>query len=266
MNFLHFYQPNPIFLNLGFIQIRWYGVFVSLAILACLFLALKLAKKQNISSDQIYDLAIWLVVGGVVGARLYEVFVINWFYYAGNLWAIFKIWQGGLAIHGALIGGAIAVVFWSKKNKHDFWQLADLIAVVMPLGQAIGRWGNYFNQELFGRPTTWPVGLSIAENNRPLGLENYSYFQPVFLYESVLNLFLFFGLLFVFKKLNSSKGTVAVLYLLGYSVIRFFMEFVRLDPTPVLWWLRLPQLVSLVIFVLAGLFLVRKKAINFLFG
>ena len=197
MNFLHYYLPNPIFLNLGFIEIRWYGFLISLAILLCLFLVLHLAKKNNISSDNIYDLAFWSTIGGIIGARSYEVFILDWSYYANNLSAIFKIWQGGLAIHGAIIGGAIAVWLWSKKNKKAFWQLLDLITVVLPLGQAIGRFGNYFNQELFGRPTTWPIGIPILENYRPIGFESYAYFQPTFLYESLLNLFLFFILFII---------------------------------------------------------------------
>lgn len=266
MNFLHYYYPNPIFLKLSFLEIRWYGITMSLAILVGLLLVLYLAKKKNISADHIYDLALWSVIGGILGARLYEVFIINWYYYVNNLSAIFKIWQGGLAIHGAIIGGVVAVFVWSKINKYNFWQLVDLIAVALPLGQAIGRWGNYFNQELFGLPTNWSIGIPISEVNRPLGFENNLYFQPTFLYESLLNLFLFLFLFFVYKKIKVTSGTIAILYLLGYSVIRFFMEFVRLDPTPVFWWLRLPQLVSVIIFIFGFTFLVRKKAINFLFS
>lgn len=266
MNFLHYYHPNPIFLNLGFVEIRWYGFLISLAILICLFLVLYLAKKNNLSSDDIYDLAFWLVIGGVIGARLYEVFILDWSYYANNLSAIFKIWQGGLAIHGAIIGGGLAVWLWSKKNKKDFWKLLDLIAVVLPLGQAIGRWGNYFNQELFGKPTNWLIGIPILEKNRPFVFESYTYFQPTFLYESLLNLCLFFILFIIFKKIKTSAGTIAILYLLGYGIIRFLMEFVRLDPTPTFGWLRLPQIVSLIIFVLAITGLIKKKAINFFFG
>ncbi|NCN07916.1 prolipoprotein diacylglyceryl transferase [Candidatus Falkowbacteria bacterium] len=266
MNLLHYYNPNPVFLRLGYIEIRWYGILMSLAILSGLVLILRLAKQKNISVDQVYDLASWSIISGILGARLYEVFIINWDYYVNNLSAIFKIWQGGLAIHGAIIGGALAVFVWSKKNKFNFWQLVDLIAVALPLGQAIGRWGNYFNQELFGLPTNWSIGIPIAKSNRPIGFENYLYFQPTFLYESLLNLLLFVFLILVYKKIKLPAGTVSILYLLGYSVIRFFMEFIRLDQTPVFWWLRLPQLVSIVIFVFGVSFLVRKKAINFLFG
>lgn len=263
MNFLHSYIPNPIFLDLGFTQIRWYGLFMSLAILICLFLVVYLAKKINISTDEIYDLAFWLVLSGIIGARLYEVLIINWPYYANNLSAIVKIWQGGLAIHGALIGGLLAVWFWSKKNRHNFWQVVDLIAIVLPLGQAIGRWGNYFNQELFGRPTNSAIGIPILEEYRPVGYENYNYFHPTFLYESLLNLILFLVLFLVFKKSKATTGVITILYLLGYSIIRFFMEFIRLDYTPILLWLRLPQVVSIVIFILVLTFLIRKKVVNF---
>lgn len=259
MNFLHNYLPDPIFLEIGPISLRWYGLLISLALLVCLFLVLRLAKKRGFNSDQIYDLAFWSVLGGLFGARLYEVFILNWSYYSADLSAIVKIWEGGLAIHGAIIGGVMAVWFWAKINRQDFWQLADLIAVALPLGQAIGRWGNYFNQELFGQPTNWPIGLPIAANLRPLGLANFTYFQPTFLYESLLNLFLFLLLLLVIKKGKTKNGAIFILYLLGYAIIRFFMEFLRLDPTPLLGPLRWPQFVSLLIFFLAISLLFRRK-------
>lgn len=263
MNFLHYYIPDPIFLNLGFITIRWYGLLISLAILACLWLVLKLAQEKKITADQIYDLAFWSVLGGIIGARLYEVFILDWPYYAHNLLAIFKIWQGGLAIHGAILGGALATWLWAKKNQLNFWLLTDLIVVALPLGQAIGRWGNYFNQELFGPPTSWKIGIPIVENHRPTGWENQAYFQPVFLYESLLDLFLFFGLLMIFKKTKTSPGVITLWYLLGYAVIRFMLEFIRLEATPVVWGWRWPQLVSAFIFVLSLFFLLKRRAINF---
>ena len=235
---------------------------ISLALVVCLFLVLRLAKSKGLNSDQIYDLAFWSVLGGIIGARLYEVFVLNWSYYAANLSAIVKIWEGGLAIHGAIIGGAIVVWLWARVNRQNFWQLVDLIAVAMPLGQTIGRWGNYFNQELFGYPTTWPIGLPIAKQFRPAGFESFSYFQPTFLYESLLNLILFLILLFIFQKIKTRNGTIFSFYLLGYAAIRFLMEFFRLDPTPMLGPLRWPQFISLLIFFLALILLLGKNILS----
>ena len=259
MNFLHTYLPDPIFWQFSFIAIRWYGLLIFLALVTCLFLVLYLAKKRGLKAEQIYDLAFWSVLGGLAGARLYEVFILNWSYYSANLSAIVKIWEGGLAIHGAILGGAITVWLWAKINRQDFWPLIDLIAVAMPLGQAIGRWGNYFNQELFGQPTNWPIGIPIAKNLRPLGWENFIYFQPAFLYESLLNLVLFFSLFWLIRKKPTQNGAIFIFYLMGYSVIRFLMEFWRLDQTPMIGFLRWPQAVSLVIFFLAPLFLFRRN-------
>lgn len=258
-NFLHTYQPDPVLLSVSFIQIRWYGFLIAGALLICLLIGKNLAKPKKIDSEKIYDLALWLTIGGVLGARLYDVFLIDWNYYANNLSAIVKIWAGGLAIHGAIIGGTLALFLWTKKNRESFIKLADIIAVLLPLGQAIGRWGNYFNGELFGRPTNWTIGIPIKEINRPGGYENYNYFQPTFLYESVLNLFLFLILFLVYKKARVQQGTIALLYLIGYAVIRFSIEFVRIDPTPVYFNLRLPQIASLVIFVLAVAVLIKKN-------
>lgn len=215
-----------------------------LAMAAGLGLFYFLTKKKNIKPDDVYDLAFWLMLGGIIGARLYDVLFVDWAYYRENLLAIYKIWEGGLAIHGAIIGGAVALIVWSRKKKISPWLLADLLVAPLALGQAIGRWGNYFNQELFGRPTGLPWGVPIDEINRPAGFGDHLYFHPTFLYESILNLVLFAGLILVGRK-NFGRGTATTIYLFGYGVIRFVLEFVRIDETPLIWGLRLPQWVSL---------------------
>jgi phosphatidylglycerol:prolipoprotein diacylglycerol transferase len=263
MNFLHTYIPDPILLDVSFLTIRWYGFFIALAVATGLTMALYLAKKQNINTDKIYDLLLWLTVGGIIGARLYEVLVINWPYYYADLSAIYKVWEGGLAIHGAIIGGVISLWLWTKRSKEKFWQMADLIAVVLPLGQAIGRWGNYFNGELFGRPTDSLIGIPIDISKRPERFLDYQYFQPTFLYESLLNLLLFFILVFIAKYRDIRRGTLTMIYLAGYSAIRFVMEFIRIDPTPVYLGLRLPQVASLlIIFIVVILFFVRQHRLQ----
>jgi len=233
-------------------------------------------KKKKIKAD-VYDLAFWLILGGVLGARLYEVFIINWGYYIENLDAIFKIWQGGLAIHGGIIGGGLALWVWAKRNKINFWKLADILVIILPLGQAIGRWGNYFNGELFGLPTSGWWGIPIDIALRPLEYINFEYFHPAFLYESFLNLCLFGILLWVYSVKTSNDsviaresrqgdrsnlvqkgkyyktGTLVIIYLIGYGLIRFFMEYVRIDPTPeVLFGLKLPQFFSILMVLVAG--------------
>ncbi|MFA6421795.1 MAG: prolipoprotein diacylglyceryl transferase [Candidatus Buchananbacteria bacterium] len=262
MNFLHNYIPHPIFFQLGDITIRFYSLFIILAIIVCLITVLFLAKKntseKNISDD-IFDLALWLIIGGIIGARLYDVFLIDWSYFRNHLVDIIKIWQGGIAIHGAIIGGLISSLAWAKIKKRNFWKFAALIFTVLPLGQAIGRWGNYFNQELFGRPTNLPWGIPISLDNRQLEYSNFQYFHPTFFYESILNLILFFVLLFVYKKNRLKPIFIPIIYLMGYSIIRFSTEFIRIDPTPVYFGLRLPQIASLIIFIALILFLLLRK-------
>jgi phosphatidylglycerol:prolipoprotein diacylglycerol transferase len=259
LNFLHYYLPDPIIFSWRFITIRWYGVLIALALLLAIYLALRLARQFNLFSDDVFDLAFWLALSGIIGARAYEVFILNWSYYQDNYLAIVKIWQGGLAIHGAILGGVVALLAWSKLKNKNFWQLADLIAPLLALGQAIGRWGNYFNQELFGRPTNLPWGLPITQVHRPDAYFNYQYFHPVFLYESLLDLLLFVVLFFLLKKNQLKTGEIFLLYLIGYAIIRFATELIRLDQTIILAGARLPQIVSVAIAILAGSILLFRR-------
>ena len=215
-----------------------------------------MAKLYNIKSDLILDLAFWLIIGGLAGARVYEIF-LELPYYLANPLAMLKIWQGGLAIHGALIGGLVSLWLFVKKHSLDFWQLAGIISASLPLGQAIGRWGNYFNQELFGLPTNLPYGIPISPINRPWLYANYEYFHPTFLYESLGNLLIFlflFTLHYLFIKKNKINNTfyfiLFTLYLFLYSCLRFSLEFIRLDATPMIFGLRFPQLASLLVIIL----------------
>ena len=257
MNFLHTFSPNPILLDLGFITVRWYGFFIALALLVGIWLAIKIAKENNINSDDIYSLALYGAIFGIIGARMYEVFFINWYYYQENLINIFAIWHGGLAIHGVIIAGLVTLIIFGKIKKIPFLVLADLAVILLPLGQAIGRWGNYFNQELFGWPTSLPWGIPIDLINRPSSFINQQYFHPVFLYESILNLILFLILFLVYKKIKLGRGILLAIYLIGYGLIRFLMEFVRIDLTPIYWVLRFPQWVSIGMMILGSLILVK---------
>lgn len=250
MNFLHNYIPQPIFLQLGPLAIRWYGLLIALAMIVSIMIAVRLAKRKNLSAEDLYDLAFWLALSGIIGARLYDVLVIDWKYYCQHLSDILKIWQGGLAIHGAILGGALAVVGWSKIKKIDLLTLTDLIAPVLALAQAIGRWGNYFNQELFGRPTDLPWGIPISPENRPLQYASDAYFHPAFLYESIADFLLFALLVYLSAKNKLSRGTATAIYFIGYGLIRFMTEFIRIDATPAVLFLRWPQWVSVGLIVL----------------
>jgi len=258
-NFLHTFNPSPVLLSIGPVNIYWYGFFIMLGVLAAISAAIYLAGLHNIKTETIIDLAVWLIIGGLVGARLYDI-LLELPYYLANPINIFKIWQGGLAIHGAIIGGALALYLYIKKYQHNFWQLAAIVATGLPLAQAIGRWGNYFNQELFGYPTNLPWGIPIGQLHRPLDYFNYGYFHPAFLYESFGDLIIF-SILFTLHiwLIKKSKGYElrAVSYVLCvmsyatmYSILRFSTEFIRVDSTPSLLGLRFPQLVSLIIILL----------------
>ena len=193
--FVHTYHPGPILLNFNFFQIRWYGFFIVLAIMVNFFIAQCLFKKYKLSADLLYDLGFYLLLFGLVGARLWHV-LSEFDYYWQYPLDIFKIWQGGLAIHGAMFGGIITILFYVRRRKmKNFLILLDIFVPLLTLGQAIGRWGNYFNQELYGRPTNLPWGIPIDSANRLLGWGNFDYFQPVFLYESLWCLLMFIFLI-----------------------------------------------------------------------
>lgn len=259
--FIHYFIPQRIAFSLGPINIYWYGLIIALAILLCLAVAVYLLRRQGDKSDNIYELAFWAVIGAIIGARLYDVFIIDWAYFSLHPLEIVAVWQGGMAIHGAIIGGIIALLLWCLGKKKPVWPWLDLSVVVLPLGQALGRWGNYFNSELFGRPTNLPWGIPIPENLRPEQYLSSQYFQPLFLYESLLNFILFLLLFFSYKKKLFRPGQYLALYFMGYGLIRFIMEFMRFDATAMILGLRWPQVFSVILILIGGglFFGVRNK-------
>ena len=204
ISFFHNYLPQPILFNLGSVEIHWYGLLIVTAMIAGLLVAIKLAGRLGIKSDEVVDLGFYLIVFSVVGARIYAV-LLFWQYYWHNPFEIVAVWHGGLAIHGAIIGGIATLLIYCWKKRYSFWFWADIGAVVLALGQTIGRWGNYFNQENFGLPTNLPWGIPISPINRPPGFEQFNYFQPTFLYESGLDLLNFAVLVFLFCRFNKRK-------------------------------------------------------------
>jgi phosphatidylglycerol:prolipoprotein diacylglycerol transferase len=245
---LHTYAPQPIAFSLGPIDIYFYGLIVVSGIMAAILVSTKLATKYKLKPDLVPDLAFYLIFGGLVGARLYDI-LLELPYYLKHPLDIFKIWQGGLAIHGALIAGALVLFFYVRKKGLEFWQLASIILPGIALGQAIGRWGNYFNQELFGRPTDLPWGIFIDIQNRPAEFLIYQYYHPTFLYESIGCLFIFGVLLFLHKKLSGQYKYLTIIstYFITYSILRFSLEFIKVDSTPTIGLLRWPQIMSLII-------------------
>jgi len=201
----------------------------------------------DIRKQDLLDLFFYLLVFGVIGARMYEILFIDFDYYWQNPGQMIAVWNGGLAIHGGLIAGLFVLIIFTRKRKLNFWQFVDVLSPGLILGQAIGRWGNFFNQELFGKPTDFPWKIYISPTNRLPGYQGFDYFHPTFLYESILNLLLFFILYFLFRSRRLGEGGIFFLYLIGYSIIRFSLEFIRLDPTPVILGMRWPQIVSIII-------------------
>jgi phosphatidylglycerol:prolipoprotein diacylglycerol transferase len=257
-HFFHTFQPNPILLSAGPITIYWYGLLIALGILLATLISVKIAKKYQIKPDQIFDLAFWLVIFGIIGARLYETLLFP-SYYWGEPINVLKIWEGGLAIHGGIIAGIIVVYFFAKKYKHSFWKLAAIITPGLALAQALGRIGNYFNSELFGLPTSLPWGIPIDLMSRPIEYISAEYFHPTFLYEAIGSIIIFI-VLWWFNQKKKNPLIITCIYLIAYSVLRFFLEFIRIDETPILF-LRVPQIISLIIIIIATILIIKRKKI-----
>jgi phosphatidylglycerol:prolipoprotein diacylglycerol transferase len=254
-----FQSPGPIILEIGPIAIRWYGLLIASAVLIGVTLSQYLAQRRQINPELLGDLAIWLVIGAIPCARIYYV-LFEWEEYAQRPGDIIAIWKGGIAIHGAIIGGVIAAIIFARCHKVSLWQLIDLVVPSLALGQAIGRWGNFFNSEAFGKPTDLPWKLYIPPSRRPLDYLDYEYFHPTFLYESVWNLLVFVLLVFIFfwglkNKERLKIGTLSFIYLIAYSIGRFWIEGLRTDSL-MLGSLKIAQIVSLVAIALGILGLV----------
>jgi phosphatidylglycerol---prolipoprotein diacylglyceryl transferase len=237
-----FTSPGRVLFNLGPLTVRWYGLLIAIAVLLGVTLTEYLGPKRGIHVETIGELPLWLVPSAVVGARIYYV-AFQWQNYAQRPEQIIAIWEGGIAIHGAILGGILAAIVFAKVKQISFWQLGDTVVPALALGQAIGRWGNFFNSEAFGAPTDLPWKLkipeSIIENGRsiylrPDGLQDVAYYHPTFLYESLWNLAVFGLLMWLSRqefrhRLNLHPGTVFLLYLIAYSGGRIWIEALRTD-------------------------------------
>ena len=245
---MQFASPGPILVEFGPLTIRWYGLLIASSVLIGVSLSRYLATRRHVNPDLISDLILWLVLGAIPCARLYYV-AFQWSEYAQHPGDIIAIWKGGIAIHGAIIGGTIALILFARSQKISAWQLADLIVPSVILGQAIGRWGNFFNSEAFGAPTNLPWRLYIPPANRPPEYVNVDYFHPTFLYESLWNLMVFSLLIWLFHRALEGKpalktGTLALINMVFYSLGRFWIEGLRTDSL-MLGPLRIAQVVSL---------------------
>ncbi len=241
-------SPGPDLIQLGPFSLRWYGLLIAISVLIGLNLSGELAQKKGLKKSLINDLLPILVLTSVIGARVYYV-AFEWRNYTGkNFWSsinflnlnipipsAIEIWGGGIAIHGALIMGSLSVIFFCRWRKQSFWDVIDVLVPSVALGQAIGRWGNFFNNEAFGIPTNLPWKLFIPYKFRPEIFSAESFFHPTFLYESIWNIFIFGILIILFKRSNTKglrlpSGSLSCIYLISYSLGRVWIEGLRIDP------------------------------------
>ena len=239
-------SPGAEIIKIGFYSIRWYGFLISLSVLIGMYISKKLAKFRGIDPNYVSMVLPTLVISSIIGARIYYVLFELRQFTGYNFFTTIKllnltfqfpsflaVWEGGIAIHGALIGGSLSIFFFCRSNKISFKTFLDIIIPSVILGQAIGRWGNYFNNEAFGMPTNLPWKLFIPPINRPLEFEESTFFHPTFLYESVWNFIIFIVLIYIFYRQSKSKlitpGIITCTYIITYSFGRFWIEGLRID-------------------------------------
>jgi phosphatidylglycerol:prolipoprotein diacylglycerol transferase len=256
-----FASPGSIVFQLGPLALRWYGLLIASGVMLGTTLAHREALRRGQDPDKLLNLIVVTVLSALVGARFYYV-LFNWDYYGAQWSKIFSIWEGGLAIHGGLIAGAIATVLFCRSAGLSVAVTTDILAPGVAIGQAIGRWGNFFNQEAFGTPTDLPWRLYIDPYHRPPHLKGFEYFHPTFLYESLWNVLVFCVLWFgLRKRLEDKPGALTLSYLGLYSVGRFFVEGLRIDSL-MLGSMRAAQVVSLLLIAASAVgltLLLRKK-------
>jgi len=232
-------MPEGFFI--GSFEIRFYGIILMLGAVAGAFLATREAKRRGYEPEIVWDLMIYLLIGGIIGARLWHILTptpstgitASW-YFTHPLDAL-NLRKGGLGIPGAVIGGVIVLYFYTRRHRLSFADWVDIAAPALALGQAIGRWGNFFNQELYGAPTNLPWKLYIDPQHRLVGFENVEYYHPLFLYESLWNLGNMFLLLWLSHHFADrlKSGDIFLIYLIVYPIGRFLLDFLRLDASMV---------------------------------
>ncbi|SDJ12886.1 prolipoprotein diacylglyceryl transferase [Alteribacillus bidgolensis] len=252
---------DRVAVELGPFTVYWYGVIIGMGALLGFLLANKEAQRRGMPKDILADLLIFAIPISILCARLYYI-TFRWEYYSQYPSQILAVWEGGLAIHGGLIGAVITAVIFAKAKKISFWKLADITAPSILLGQAIGRWGNFMNQEAHGGPVTreFLEGLMLPEFIVNQMYIDGIYYHPTFLYESLWSLA---GVLFLLylRKVNLRRGELFLSYLIWYSVGRFFIEGMRTDSLMIGESLRTAQVLSFLLIVVAIILLVyRRKA------
>ena len=240
--FLSIPSPEVSYLDLGPLRIHFYALFILTGIILALLLTESRLKTRGVESGVALDVSLWAIPFGILGARFYHVITHpnDYFFEGADLLAVFRIWEGGLAIFGALLFGSIGAYLGARQSGIKFLSYLDAVAPGVLLAQAVGRWGNYFNNELFGQPTDLPWGLQISSDNPayPAGLPEGVLFHPTFLYESIWSLVGVAILLHADKRFNLRWGKMFGLYLIYYSIGRVWVEAIRIDPSEIVLGLR----------------------------
>ena len=250
-----FAAHSQIICTLFGVHIYFYGVVLAFAILVGTFVSEYIGCRFfDLEKETVIDLAPYLILSGILGARIYYC-ILNYDFYLRFPTEILAVRHGGISIHGAIIGGLIGLFIFSGIHKISARKLCDVSVLGLSIAQAIGRWGNFFNSEAFGNPTNLPWKLYIAPQYRPIPFQGYEYFHPAFLYESILDLLIFVILFLILKSgKNGKSGNLALIYLILYSCARIFVEYFRIDSVLYIHGIPVAMLVSvLIIFVSIGL-------------
>lgn len=246
-------SPGEVFFRVDSFEIYWYGVMIALGFVVALGATLWAARREKIDPERVLNLSALLLIGGILCSRLYFV-ICDWKYFASHPAEIFLLRHGGLSIHGVIIGCFLILLAYTWLKKLSLLKYSDLFASTLPLGQAIGRWGNFFNAEAFGAPTNLPLSVYIPPEARPIQYLSYEHFHPTFLYESIWNFLVFAVLFFVLRhKFGTGSGVITCSYLVLYSFGRFFIEILRVDSISNVAGLPVAQFISVILFSV-GLF------------
>ncbi|MCY4067703.1 MAG: prolipoprotein diacylglyceryl transferase [Acidimicrobiaceae bacterium] len=265
-------SPSRNSLELGPLELRAYGAMIALGVVAAVWMSRRRWQARGNDPEQISRIALWAVPAGLIGARLYHV-ITDWRRFADDGWLeALAIWEGGLGIPGGMAAGILAGLWMMRRQGMDRGETLAAIVPSLPLAQAVGRLGNWFNQELYGSPTDLPWGLEIEESHRHTGYSDAETFHPTFLYEALWNLALCVVLVMIDRRRRRRRlaaaglvgdprrvdrpGSILAFYVLGYGLGRLWIEALRIDTASLLWGLRVNIWMSLVLIVSASLYLI----------
>ncbi len=253
---------HPILIQMGNFTIRWYGVMIATACFVAVWIAGKEGERKGIGKEKIRDFSLYAIIGAVIGARIYYEVFYNWTQLWDNPFSVFAIWQGGLAIHGGILGGLLVSLLYTKRNRISFWKFADTVAPSLILGQAIGRIGCFLNGDAHGYPTEMPWGLVYSPESPAGEMFPGQSLHPTQLYEMLFN-FIIFGILWKLRKSMKVDGHLFLLYVILYSAIRIFVEYFRADKLTYLGDFSAAQSIGIIGIVLSFiLMLVLKRGLK----